>query len=82
ILSLEVVSRPSKRKRDSGVADLGTEDDDAAAGAEKTPQLEFDVEDPTLGDMGGIGGDDTNIAGSDDLVQLPDDPIPGVQDDE
>lgn len=83
ILSLEVVSRPSsKRKRDSGVADLGTEDEDAAAGAEKTPQLEFDVEDPTLGDMGGIGGDDTNIPGSDDIVQLPDDPIPGLQDDE
>ncbi|OAL01403.1 hypothetical protein IQ06DRAFT_274443 [Phaeosphaeriaceae sp. SRC1lsM3a] len=83
ILSLEVVSRPSqKRKRDSGVADLGTEDDDAAAGAEKTPQLEFDVEDPTLGDMGGIGGDDTNLPGSDDIVQLPDDPIPGAQDDE
>jgi len=50
ILSLEVVSRPSqKRKRDSGVADLGTEDEEAAPGAENTPQLEFEHDDPTLG---------------------------------
>jgi cohesin complex subunit SCC1 len=83
ILSLEVVSRPSqKRKRDSGVADLGTEDEEAAPGAEKTPQLEFELEDPTLGDMGGIGGGDTILEGTEDIVQLPDDPIPQVQDEE
>jgi cohesin complex subunit SCC1 len=83
ILSLEVVSRPSqKRKRDSGVADLGTEDDEAAAGAEKTPQLEFELDDPTLGDMGGIGGDNTTLGGSDDMVQLPDDPIPQLGEEE
>jgi cohesin complex subunit SCC1 len=84
ILSLEVVSRPSqKRKRDSGVADLGTEDEEAAHGAEKTPQLEFELEDPTLGDMGGIGGGgDTLLEGSEDIIQLPDDPIPQAQDDE
>lgn len=76
ILSLEVVSRPSqKRKRDSGVADLGTEDDEAAAGAEKTPQLEYELDDPTLGDMGGIGGGNSTLGGSDDFLQLPDDPI-------
>ncbi|KAH7091286.1 Rec8 like protein-domain-containing protein [Paraphoma chrysanthemicola] len=83
ILSLEVVSRPSqKRKRDSGVADLGTEDEEAAAGAEKTPQLEFELDDPTLGDMGGIGGDNTGLPGSDDVVQLPDDPIQQLEDDD
>ncbi|KAF2031083.1 hypothetical protein EK21DRAFT_100017 [Setomelanomma holmii] len=81
ILSLEVVSRPSqKRKRDSGVADLGTEDDEAAAGAEKTPQLEFEHDDPTLGDMGGIGGD--TLLGFDDIVQLPDDPMQPFQEEE
>jgi cohesin complex subunit SCC1 len=81
ILSLEVVSRPSqKRKRDSGVADLGTQDD-AAAGAEKTPQLEFD--DPTLSEMGvAIGGDNTTLGGSDDIIQLPDDPIPQLGEEE
>jgi len=81
ILSLEVVSRPSqKRKRDSGVADLGTDEDEAAAGAEKTPQLEYELDDPTLGDMGGIGGDNTALGGSDDFVQLPDDPIQQLDD--
>jgi cohesin complex subunit SCC1 len=86
ILSLEVVSRPSqKRKRDSAVADLGTEDEEAAAGAEKTPQLEFELDDPTLGDMAGdagIGGDNTTLGGMDDMVQLPDDPIQLAQDEE
>ncbi|KAH5062371.1 hypothetical protein HBH96_064620 [Parastagonospora nodorum] len=83
ILSLEVVSRPSqKRKRDSGVADLGTEDEEAAAAAENTPQLEFEHDDPTLGDMGGIGGDNTSLGGLDDIVQLPDDPIQQAQDEE
>jgi cohesin complex subunit SCC1 len=85
ILSLEVVSRPSqKRKRDSGVADLGTEDEEAAVGAEKTPQLEFELDDPTLGDMSGIGGE-TSIGGGggdDDIVQLPSDPIEQAQEEE
>jgi cohesin complex subunit SCC1 len=84
ILSLEVVSRPSqKRKRDSGVVDLGTEDEEAAVGAEKTPQLEFELDDPTLGDMGGIGGE-TSIGGGgdDDIVQLPSDPIEQAQEEE
>jgi cohesin complex subunit SCC1 len=86
ILSLEVISRPSqKRKRDSAVADLGTEDEEAAAGAEKPPQLEFELDDPTLGDMGGvgsIGGDNTSLGGMDDIVQLPDDPIQLAEDEE
>jgi cohesin complex subunit SCC1 len=75
ILSLEVVSRPAqKRKRDSGIADPGTEDEEAAAGAEKTPQLEFELDEPTMGDMGAIGGDNTSVGGNDDMIQLPDDP--------
>lgn len=76
ILSLEVVSRPSqKRKRDSGVADLGTTEDEAVAEGEKTPQLEFEQDDPSLGGIDvGLRGNDTTIAGSDDIIQLPDDP--------
>lgn len=85
ILSLEVVSRPSqKRKRDSGVADLGTTEDEAVVEGEKTPQLEFEQEDPTLGGVDiGIGGDGTTLAGSDDIVQLPDEPaFPQMGDDD
>jgi cohesin complex subunit SCC1 len=79
ILSLEVISRPAqKRKRDSANADNGATEDEAAAEGEKTPQLqlEFEQDEPTLGggDIG-IGGDnDPTLAGSDDIVQLPDDP--------
>ncbi|CBY02297.1 hypothetical protein IAQ61_006882 [Plenodomus lingam] len=85
ILSLEVVSRPSqKRKRDSGVADLGTTEDEAVPEGEKTPQLEFEQEEPTLGGMDvGIGGDGTTHVGSDDIVQLPDEPaFPQMGDDD
>lgn len=85
ILSLELVSRPTqKRKRDSGVADLGTTEDEAAAEGEKTPQLEFEQDDPTLGDMGlGIGGNDTVLGGSDDIIQLPDEPaLPQFEEEE
>ncbi|KAH8727901.1 Rec8 like protein-domain-containing protein [Phaeosphaeriaceae sp. PMI808] len=83
ILSLEVVSRPSqKRKRDSSVADLGTEDEDAAASKEKTPQLEFELDDPTLGDIGGIRDSHTPLGGSDDIIQLPDDPIQQFEEEE
>ncbi|KAJ4375140.1 sister chromatid cohesion protein 1 [Neocucurbitaria cava] len=76
ILSLEVVSRPSqKRKRDSGVADLGTTEDEAAAEGEKTPQLEFEQDEPTLGGADfGLGGGNTTLGGSDDIIQLPDEP--------
>ncbi|KAF1834856.1 hypothetical protein BDW02DRAFT_647354 [Decorospora gaudefroyi] len=78
ILSLEVVSRPSqKRKRDSGTADVGATEDEAAAEGEKTPQLqlEFEQDEPTLGDADlGLGGDNTTLGGSDDIIQLPDEP--------
>lgn len=70
ILSLEVVSRPSqKRKRDSGIADVETTDDQANGGAEKTPQLEFDQDEPLLDDNAGVGGD-TSL-GQDDQEVLP-----------
>ena len=73
ILSLEVVSRPGqKRKRDSGVVDL-TDDEETVAGADKTPQLEFDQADPTLEDFNvGLGGD-TSIGQDDGIVHLPSD---------
>jgi len=79
ILSLEVVSRPAqKRKRDNAAAEPGTSEDDAAAGGERTPQLqlEFEQDEPTLGagDMGIGGGNNTTIVGSDDIIQLPDEP--------
>ncbi|KAH7119006.1 Rec8 like protein-domain-containing protein [Dendryphion nanum] len=72
ILSLEVISRPQKRKRDSGIADVDTEDD-AAAVAEKTPQLEFEQ---TEGDIGGESapfGADTSIGlgQEEEMIQLP-----------
>jgi cohesin complex subunit SCC1 len=76
ILSLEVVSRPSKRKRDSAVADPGAAEDEAAADAEAetTPQLEFEQDEPTLADAGfNLGGDTTLAGGDDDIIQLPDD---------
>ncbi|PSN64588.1 hypothetical protein BS50DRAFT_576028 [Corynespora cassiicola Philippines] len=73
ILSLEVVSRPQKRKRDSGVADLGTEEEDATAGAEKTPQLEFDQTEPELGDLGADFGADTTLPQDEQQIELPED---------
>ena len=79
ILSLEVISRPSqKRKRDCANIEASAEEDEAtAAEREKTPQLqlEFEQDEPTLGggDIG-IGGDNTVLGGSDDIIQLPDEP--------
>jgi cohesin complex subunit SCC1 len=72
ILSLEVVSRPGqKRKRDSGIADVGSEED--TPDLENVPQLEFDQTEPEIGDIGaGIGGD-TSLIGEDEMIQLPDD---------
>jgi cohesin complex subunit SCC1 len=77
ILSLEVVARSGqlKRKRDSGVADLETEEEDADAGPEKTPQLEFQQDESMLpGGMPGIEAD-TTIARDEEeeeLVELED----------
>ncbi|KNG50551.1 double-strand-break repair protein rad21 [Stemphylium lycopersici] len=79
ILSLEVISRPSqKRKRDGANIEASAEEDEAtAAEREKTPQLqlEFEQDEPSLGggDIG-IGGDNTMLGGSDDIIQLPDEP--------
>jgi cohesin complex subunit SCC1 len=74
ILSFEVVSRPQKRKRDSGVADLDVSEEEAAAGAEKTPQLEFEEAEPELDDFPVDIGGDTSLGGQDDeQIQLPED---------
>lgn len=73
ILSLEVIARPQKRKRDSGIADVETEED-AAVGAEKTPQLEFEqTEDNLGGDAAPFGADTTVGFGADEIIQLPSD---------
>jgi cohesin complex subunit SCC1 len=72
ILSLEVVSRPGqKRKRDSGVADLETEEEEATAGAEQLPQLEFDQGEPTLDDVAMPIRGASSLAGDEDMIQLP-----------
>ncbi|KAF2739457.1 hypothetical protein EJ04DRAFT_508743 [Polyplosphaeria fusca] len=80
IMSLEVVARPPRRKRDSGVADLETEEE----GHEKTPQLEFDQSEPDLGGGAEIIGEDSGIAQDDEMIQLPDEPgvEPFEQDDD
>ena len=73
ILSLEVISRPQKRKRDSGVADLGIEEEDVATGAGKTPQLEFEEDEPLIDDVPLNIGGDTSLAQDEEQIQLPDD---------
>jgi cohesin complex subunit SCC1 len=84
ILSLEVVSRPSqKRKRDSGIADVETADDQASPGAEKTPQLEFDQDEPLLEDVNvDIGGDTSLGQDVEEMLELPDEGVAIPQDDE
>ncbi|KAF2477800.1 uncharacterized protein BDR25DRAFT_250039 [Lindgomyces ingoldianus] len=74
ILSLEVVSRAGqKRKRDSGVADFDPDDEDAATGAEKTPQLEIDQAEPELDDIAVDLGGDVTLGQGDDMFQFPSD---------
>ncbi|KAF2703120.1 hypothetical protein K504DRAFT_444328 [Pleomassaria siparia CBS 279.74] len=74
ILSFEVVSRSGqKRKRDSGVADLDVEDEDAGASAEKTPQLEFEEAEPELDDIPVNIGGDTTFGQEEEQIQLPED---------
>lgn len=68
ILSLELVSRPSKRKRDNAAAALGqTEEDEEAL-----PELDIDQDEPTLGG-GDIHPGDTTLGGDDPIMQLPSD---------
>lgn len=73
ILSLELVSRPSKRKRDNAIAGLEQTEEEAAAEAEKTPQLEFEQDEPTLGNVDFNLGDDSTLAADDDIIHLPSD---------
>lgn len=68
ILSLEVVSRPIKRKRDNAAAGLGQTEDEAHA----LPELDLDQEELTLGGGDIHPGDDT-IGGDDPIMQLPSD---------
>ncbi|KAF2273961.1 uncharacterized protein EI97DRAFT_495677 [Westerdykella ornata] len=83
ILSLEVVSRPGqKRKRDSGVADLGSEEEDAGAGKEKTPQLEFEQTETELDGVAAPFGGDTSLAHEEEAIHLPsDEGIPAMDED-
>ncbi|KAF2640056.1 hypothetical protein P280DRAFT_401726 [Massarina eburnea CBS 473.64] len=85
IMSMEIVARPAqKRKRDSGIADAETADEQAAAGAERTPQLEFD-EDIIAPEDIEIIRDDTAIGEveqDDEQLQLPEITMPLDEDEE
>lgn len=62
ILSIEVVRKSGelKRKRDSGVADVDEEEEDAQAGKEATPQLEIPDDDDQFPPADeGLGADET-----------------------
>jgi cohesin complex subunit SCC1 len=83
ILSLEVVSRPSqKRKRDSGIADVETAEEQAAAGAEKTPQLEFEQDEPLLEDVNVDIGGDISLQEEQEILELPDEGVAIPQDED
>lgn len=75
ILSLEVVRRSGelKRKRDSGVADLGMEgESEASVRMEKTPQLEFEQDELDLGGGPLDVGADTTLGGEGEVIELAD----------
>ena len=68
ILSLELVSRPSKRKRDiAAAAGLEAEED-----AEALPELDLEQDEHTLG-AGDIHPGDTTLGGDEPIMQLPSD---------
>ncbi|KAF3010702.1 sister chromatid cohesion protein 1 [Curvularia kusanoi] len=68
ILSLELVSRPSKRKRDTAAAGL----EQAEGDAEALPELDLEQDEPTLGG-GDIHPGDTTLGGDESIMQLPSD---------
>ena len=68
ILSLELVSRPSKRKRDIALA-AGLE---AGEDAEALPELDLEQDEHTLG-AGDIHPGDTTLGGDEPIMQLPSD---------
>ncbi|KAJ4341164.1 sister chromatid cohesion protein 1 [Didymella glomerata] len=69
ILSLEVVSRPSKRKRDGAAAGLEQAEEEEEG---VIPQLDIEQDEPTLGgDAFDVGG--TTIADDGSIIQLPSD---------
>ncbi|KAK5168751.1 sister chromatid cohesion protein 1 [Saxophila tyrrhenica] len=84
ILSLEVIRKAGdkKRKRDSGVADVGATDDEEAEARQETPQLEIPAEDdfqaPAADDFAPLMSDgpqpplhsDPVLAGEDDDEQF------------
>jgi cohesin complex subunit SCC1 len=73
ILSLELVSRPSKRKRDNAIGGLEQTEDEAAVETEKTPQLEFDQDEPTLEGVGLDLGEGVTVPEDDEIIHLPSD---------
>jgi cohesin complex subunit SCC1 len=72
ILSLEVVSRPSKRKRDGAAAGLEQAEEEEEEEEGVIPQLDIEQDEPTLGgDAFDVGG--TTIADDGSIIQLPSD---------
>jgi cohesin complex subunit SCC1 len=72
ILSLDIVRKSGelKRKRDSGIADMGEESDSPTAG--KQPRLELGEDDDNVLPMIDDGfGDDTSFGATKDIIQLP-----------
>lgn len=82
ILSMEIVSRPSqKRKRDGALPDASAADEQTMAGAERTPQLEIDDEiEPE--DVEVVIGGDTVLDEDEEVLQLPDEGVIIPQDDD
>ncbi|KAI1852325.1 hypothetical protein JX266_002503 [Neoarthrinium moseri] len=79
LLSIESI-RPSndlKRKRDSGVADMGSEDEQ---GASKSPRLELGDDETALQIGGGLG--EQSVAADGTIIQIPGDEGMMLQDDD
>lgn len=80
MLSLDAISksRDLKRKRDSGIADMG---DDPLG--HKSPRLALDLgDDDVFGVMAGAAGFDSTAAGDKSMVELPEDGFHQMEDDE
>lgn len=71
VLSLELVSRPSKRKRDNAIA--GVEQTEEEAAEEELPQLEAGQDEQTLGEAGFDLPGDTTIGDDGEVIHLPSD---------
>lgn len=80
LMSLEAIRAPTdlKRKRDSGIADMGS---DGEAGASKSPRIELDNdEDPFA--VGGTDFGNQSVAADGTILEIPGDDGMNIQDDD